>query len=503
MKYLEILNSYKNSNNVAYINENSSITYNELMLFSDRLAKYIVNKLGDNDKSPIPVYGHKNILMPICFFACTKAGHAYCPMDISFTKSRVEDVLEITEAKVSFFTENLELEDSENIIMPDEIYNIINDEKFDDISSDVLNKIDDKDDVYIIFTSGSTGKPKGVRINYGNLNNYLNWINELSGNKSKVVVLNQAPFSFDLSVMDFYISMTTKSTLYTLDKKIQGDFQLLNERLINSNVSIWVSTPSFVDMCLTIKDFNSENLQNLELFLFCGEVLTKKTAEKLKTRFPNSRIYNTYGPTESTVCVTSILITDEVLKDYDILPLGDPKKGTRIEIQDSGKILNDGEIGEIVIIGDTVSPGYFKNQNQTEKSFFITKDGENAYRTGDSGFYKNGQLFFSSRMDFQIKLNGYRIELGDIESNLLKISGVEQSCVLPNYDKDNKVKSITAVVAYSNEIDINTDKTIKEELKKHIPEYMIPKKIKFVDKLPMNNNGKVDRKELKKILENN
>lgn len=130
----------------------------------------------------------------------------------------------------------------------------------------------------------------------------------------------------------------------------------------------------------------------------------------------------------------------------------------------------------------------------------MTKYGERGYKTGDVGFYKDGQLFFSNRIDFQIKLNGYRIELGDIESNLLKISGVEQSCVLPNYDRDNKVKSITGVIVYSGFIHKDTEKFIKEELKKYIPEYMVPKKIKFLDKIPMNNNGKVDRKELKKIL---
>ena len=198
-----------------------------------------------------------------------------------------------------------------------------------------------------------------------------------------------------------------------------------------------------------------------------------------------------------------ILINDEVIEKYETLPLGDVKKGSRIEIRDEDKILGDGEIGEIVIIGNTVSSGYYKNPIQTEKSFFITENNERAYKTGDLGFYKNGQLFFSNRKDFQVKLNGYRIELGDIESNLLNVDGVISCCALPNYDSDNKVKSITAFVV-SNDIKDEKEYTkfLKEELKKYIPVYMIPKKIKFLEKLPMNNNGKVDRKELKRILEN-
>ena len=196
------------------------------------------------------------------------------------------------------------------------------------------------------------------------------------------------------------------------------------------------------------------------------------------------------------------MITDEVIEKYETLPLGDVKKGSRIEIRDEDKILDDGEIGEIVIIGDTVSSGYYKNPVQTEKAFFVTENNERAYRTGDLGFYKEGQLFFSNRKDFQVKLNGYRIELGDIESNLLNISGISSCCALPNYDSDNKVKSITAFVV-SNEINGEKEYTkfLKEELQKYVPSYMVPKKFKFLDKLPMNNNGKVDRKELQKILE--
>lgn len=275
MGYLDIVNSYRNSDNIAYINETSSLTYRELMLFSDRLAKYIIDRFGE-DKSPIPVYGHKSILMPICFFACTKSGHPYCPMDISFTKNRIEDVLEITESKISFFTEDLAEFDSKDILTTDIIFEIINDVKYDSFPNESLNNINLEDDVYIIFTSGSTGKPKGVRISYENLNNYISWINEVAENKREGVVLNQAPFSFDLSVMDFYISMSTHSTLFTLDKRVQIDFRQLSERLLRSGVSIWVSTPSFVDMCLTMKEFNTNYLKNLDTFLFCEEVLTKK-----------------------------------------------------------------------------------------------------------------------------------------------------------------------------------------------------------------------------------
>ena len=502
--YLDSFNNYKNSEKIAYICDDESITYRELMLYSDRLAKYILKNFGVGNKDAIAIYGHKDFLMLVSFLACTKSGHPYCPMDISFTRNRVEDVLTITNSKFSIFTEDLIVDEKFSILDKEDILDIINDEKYDDISNDGLYKIEPEDIVYIIFTSGSTGKPKGVQITYNNLNNYIGWIHNVVGNEKNKIYLNQAPFSFDLSVMDLYLSLYSESTLFAITKEKQQDFSKLYESLEKSGITNWVSTPSFADMCLSLQEFNSENIKNIEYFLFCGEVLTKKTAQRLKQRFPNAKVINTYGPTESTVCVTDILITDEILEKFDILPLGDVKRGSRIEIREEDKILGDDEIGEIVIIGDTVSSGYYKNPVQTEKAFFITENNERAYKTGDLGYYKDGNLFFSNRKDFQVKLNGYRIELGDIESNLLNISGVSSCCALPNYDSDNKVKSITAFIVSNN---INDEKEytkfLKEKLKKYIPNYMIPKKFKFLEKLPMNNNGKVDRKEIKKILENN
>ena len=502
MRYLEVFNSYKNSNRIAYICNEKSISYSELMLYSDRLAKYILENFENGNKDAIPVYGHKDFLMLVSFLACTKSGHPYCPMDISFTKNRVEDVLSVTESKFSIFTEDLLVDEKYNLLNRKNILDIIHDEKYDDISADGLYEINGDDIVYIIFTSGSTGKPKGVQITYDNLNNYINWIHNVVGNEKNKVYLNQAPFSFDLSVMDLYLSLYSESTLFAITKEDQQDFSKLYANLEKSNITNWVSTPSFADMCLSLKEFNSENIKNLKYFLFCGEVLTKKTAQRLRERFPNAKVINTYGPTESTVCITDILVTDDVLEKFDIIPLGDTKNGTRIEIRENDRVLNDGEVGEIVIIGDTVSSGYYKNPAQTEKAFFVSDDGQRGYRTGDLGYFKDGNLFFSNRKDFQVKLNGYRIELGDIESNLLNVEGVISCCALPNYDLDNKVKSITAVMVCNDVTDEKAyTKFLKEELQKYVPSYMVPKKFKFLEKLPMNNNGKIDRKELKKILE--
>lgn len=227
---------------------------------------------------------------------------------------------------------------------------------------------------------------------------------------------------------------------------------------------------------------------------------------KLHENFSESIIVNTYGPTESTVCVTQIVIDEEILNAYSPLPVGVAKPGTWIFIVDKdGNHLPEGEQGEIVIVGDTVSIGYYKNEEQTKKVFSrYTIDGKEyrLYHTGDKGYLKDGQLFYCGRIDFQIKLHGYRIEIEDIENNLVRVSCVQKAVVLPNFDNSNRVKSLTAYLVYKKDgieeesSDFQLSQKIKSELKQFVPEYMVPKKIKFVDSIPMTMNGKVDRKAL-------
>ena len=212
----------------------------------------------------------------------------------------------------------------------------------------------------------------------------------------------------------------------------------------------------------------------------------------LLKKFPKAKVYNTYGPTESTVAVTSIEITQEIIEKYDALPVGKPKEGT--------EILIDNE--EMVIVGDTVSNGYFKNSVLTNEKFSIINS-QRAYRTGDKGFFLDDLLFYSGRIDNQIKLNGYRIELEDIENNMMKVDGVSKVAVLPKYE-EGKVKYLTAYCIYTKEISskLKAIAEIKEELKNYIPSYMVPKKIIFIEKIPTNNNGKIDRKKLMELGDN-
>lgn len=475
-----------------------SLTWKELDTFSDRLSGYIRTHTKMN--TPIIVYGHKSKYMMVCFMACVKSGHAYVPVDISIPISRIQDIIDTVEPEIILMTvdNNVDLLFEGLVVDLNQMKMIADNSNY---KTDENIWLKSEDTFYIIFTSGSTGKPKGVQITTGCLTNYVEWAQDLGGRKASYRFLNQAPFSFDLSVMDVYLSLYTGGTICAITKDIQKNLKLLYRVLSETDINVWVSTPSFADVCLSDRNFNRTLLPHLKRFLFCGEILTNKTAKRLRSNFQDSIIINTYGPTESTVCVTEIVIDDRIIDTYNPLPVGAARPGTWLYIIDEkGNCLPDGEQGEIVIVGDTVSIGYFKNEEQTKK-VFSTKNIDDVeyrlYRTGDKGYIRDGQLFYCGRIDFQIKLHGYRIEIEDIENNLVKINGVKKAVVLPNVE-DNRVKSLTAYVVYDGdrESDFKASQEIRNQMKDFVPEYMVPKKIKFIDSIPMTMNGKVDREAL-------
>lgn len=503
MNILERIHQYalEKPTDIVIYGDYAYMTYKQLDEYSDYLAAYL-DEISQ-DQSPIPIYGHKTPMMLVAMIACAKSGRAYCPIDISVPYSRVEDILKQLDSEYVLAVEELQCNFKKVISNTKMSYEIKHyKEKETRISKKMW--VTGEDIFYIIFTSGSTGNPKGVQITTDCLNNYLKWSVNLGNSENEKkgkVFLNQAPFSFDLSVMDTYTSLACGGSIWALTKKTQQDYQLLMESLKKSQVSVWVSTPSFAEICLSEKRFNEEWMPQLRIFLFCGETLSPKTAKRLQKRFPKAKIINTYGPTESTVAVTEVLITPELLENDRPLPVGKVKPESKIEIwSEDGTPLAEGEKGEIIILGNTVSCGYYKNPQITEKVLFKCEQNGvtvRGYHTGDKGYLLDGQLYYCGRIDLQVKLHGYRIELEDIENNILKLHSIKQVVVVPKI-KNEKVHSLLAYIVYQK---IVTDKMqtsiqIKNELKKFLPGYMIPKKFVFLDQIPTTNNGKSDRRLL-------
>ncbi|MEK0449956.1 MAG: D-alanine--poly(phosphoribitol) ligase, subunit 1 [Verrucomicrobiota bacterium] len=465
---------------VAQISNDRTITYGELGTRSDALAAWLDRELGDR-RVPVAIHGHKEPEMLVTFLAAVKTGRPYVPIDISTPQARVERVVEISEAGVLLTPENVAALSAGGA------------------AYEAARKVGEGDPFYILFTSGSTGEPKGVVITLANLNHYLAWMRGAHDfTLGAEVFLNHAPFTFDLSVHDIYLALSTGGTIFSLTKDVAADFRILFEALRKCGATQWMSTPSFAQMCMIERGFSQQMLPTMRRFFFCGETLAPETASQMLERFPDAEIFNTYGPTEATVAVTSVRVTRELIGECNPLPIGHVMPGTEIIIRgENGQAVAPGERGEIVIAGPNVSPGYLRRPDLTEK-VFAAHGSTRLYRTGDWGRDRGGMVFCEGRMDNQIKLHGHRIELGDMESNLRALDEIADAVVLP-VKKGDRIDSVAAFVVLRGAkqgSDFEQAAKLKTKLGERVPPYMVPRKFIFLESFPMNTNGKADRKAL-------
>ncbi len=476
-------------------------TYGDLKKDSDSLAAQI-DRLGLPDKSPVVVFGGQEYEMLATFVALTKSGHAYIPIDSHSALERVAAIVEVAEPSLIIAINDFPLADvAAPIFSAEQVQAAFR----EGASYELSHPVQGDDNYYIIFTSGTTGKPKGVQISHNNLLSFTNWMitDKEFATPERPQMLAQPPYSFDLSVMYWASTLALGGTLFALPSAVTQDFKQLFETILSLPIAIWTSTPSFADMALLSDDFNSQKLPQLTHFYFDGEELTVKTAQKLRDRFPQARIINAYGPTEATVALSAVAVTDEMLQNCKRLPIGYTKADSpTFVIDEEGQKVPNGQQGEIIVCGPAVSKGYLNNPEKTAEAFFEF-EGLPAYHTGDVGSMTDeGLLLYGGRMDFQIKFNGFRIELEDVSQNLNKSKYIESAVAVPRYNKDHKVQNLLAYVIlkdgvaeqFEREIDIT--KAIKEDLQDIMMSYMMPSKFLYRETLPLTPNGKIDIKGL-------
>ncbi len=509
-----------------------TLTYRALAVVSNRIAHLLLD--CTRDRLPVVVLGHKSSLMVASFLGCLKSGHAFVPVDTEMPASRLLDIVGQLGDPLLLAAEDVPqvvadaIPTSHRIDVRPQLEGLgAAGVSYDTVPDPALWVRGDQTQ-YIIFTSGSTGRPKGIEVSADNVAHLMAWLGTLPViRRGRCAFLDQPPYSFDLSEYELVGALSTGGTLHAVNRETLAHMGDLFESLAASGIKVWVSTPSFVDMCLVDKSFSAELLPSVGLFLFCGETLHHNTARGLRRRFPNAVIANTYGPTEATVAVTYCEVTDAMLDDPTPLPVGRPRPGVTLRVLDreTGEPCPAGEEGEIVIAGPSVAKGYYRNKEKTRAAFFEMEESADpnvqagvgagrgrtlrAYRTGDLGFLDaDGTLHYGGRADSLIKLNGFRIELGDVEENIAQLPIVEQVAVVP-VSRDGRITHLRACVALrpgaraslvaaddACENDFAIARHIKDELAKRLPPYMIPRKVAIMDELPMTPNGKVDRKLL-------
>ncbi|ARJ51462.1 D-alanine--poly(phosphoribitol) ligase subunit DltA [Staphylococcus lutrae] len=465
---------------VAVQHQDETLTYLELENYSSRLAAQLLES-----KNPVIVYGHMSPFMVVGMIAALKAGCGYVPIDQSIPTNRIQHIFDKVSPQFVINTTDtpLNFEGVHEYVIQDI-------RAFEAVQSLPLMKSDAI--AYTIFTSGSTGLPKGVKIYYESLVEFANWVDLLNQYHTKDIWLNQAPFSFDLSVMAIYPCLLSGGTLLLVNKEMIAAPKKLYELFQSEKINVWVSTPSFMEICLMLPNMNEKDMAYLRTFLFCGEVLGHHTAQSLLNKFPQSYLYNTYGPTEATVAITSVRVTQSVLDRHQAVPVGLPRSGTTLDLT---------EEGELIIKGSSVSAGYLKDPEKTEKAFF-SDGGQRAYYSGDKATFEDGLWFVKGRIDNQIKYNGYRMELEEIEAKMNALSYVSTSMVVPIYKKDKIVYLKGVIKLNAENVDIaDISKDVKQHLKSELPDYMIPKKIEVAEDMPLTNNGKLDRKRINEVYQ--
>ncbi|SEW34276.1 amino acid adenylation domain-containing protein [[Clostridium] fimetarium] len=479
----------------ACSDENSSYTYNELSDKAKRVGSALIEKT--DPRNPVPIYMDKSCSTLAAFMGTAYAGCFYVMLDVTQPPARVNMILDTLEAKFIVVSETTATK-AEKLGFKGEVL-VLEELMKHEINEDVLSKIRkqtlDIDPLYSIFTSGSTGVPKGVIVSHRSVIDFIDYFTEIFNITDKDVIGNQAPFDFDVSVKDIYSSLKTGATLQIIPKKMFSFPINLLDYLEDRKVTTLVWAVSALCIVTTLNGFEYKVPSAINKVIFSGEVMPIKHLNSWRKQYPDAMFVNVYGPTEITCNCTYYIIDREFALD-ETIPMGQafPNEKVFLLDEDNTPITPESvrKLGEICVSGTALSLGYFNNKEKTEQAFvqnpLNTKYIELIYRTGDLGAYnEKGEMYFSSRKDFQIKHMGHRIELGEIETAINAVEGVSRVCC--TYDQgENKI------VAF---IEGATDKkVITHELSKKLPKFMVPNIFAQVHCMPITKNGKIDRKQL-------
>ncbi len=468
-------------NKLAVIGDDFVLTWEQFNTRVQALCEEFVAHGIHQTQRPVMVYGHKSANMLVAFYAMMKLEIAYIPLDKFYPKERLEKIARISKSEIVINTTAwpLQIDNITEILVEETKTSRV---QKAEVSVQVKKLADPL--VYIIFTSGSTGEPKGVQISSEAVQSFTRWMSSDFGFGSKDVFVNTAVLSFDLSVFEVMTFGKLGATLLLNNKEQTSDPNVLIPRIKKYQGSIWVSTPSFTLIYSRIK--NETRLNSIHTFLFCGEVLANDLANKLMENYPKARVLNTYGPTEATVATTLVEITPELIDSHTSLPVGVSQPESRLLIEN----------GEIIIVGPNVSKGYTNNEILNAEKF-VTINNQRAFKTGDQGYLEKGMLFFTGRNDDLVKLHGYRIELNEISSAINKLTYVVQGETIA-LKRNGSVKKIVSLVKVNGNETI-TVAQIKQDISAILPPYMIPSDIKFLEEIPLSQNGKADKKLLTEL----
>lgn len=497
LEYLE-RTAEKYPGRIAVEDDKEALTWKELEDLSRRIGTAAGKRIASGD--PVVILAPKGSLTLAAMFGAVYGGGFYVNGDPALPPRRLKEIFRVLQPKLV-------------LIRPEEIplirqagytgdYCLLHEAAGEEPDQELLERRRkdscSEDILYGIFTSGSTGTPKGITVSHRAVIDFITHFTEIFGIDEKDRIGNQAPFDFDVSVKDIYSAVMTGAALVLIPRQLFSVPAALLDYLCEKKATVLIWAVSALTMISSLGGFKYRIPSDVRKVMFSGEVMPANQLACWQEALPEAEFVNLYGPTEIT-CNCTYYPVQKVPGEGEKLPIGKAFPGRRVFLlnEEGGEIREPEQAGEICVAGESLSLGYYHDPAETEKSFQerIFPDGrkERYYRTGDLGFLgKDGNLYFSGRKDFQIKFNGHRIELEEIERLLDQMQGIEKSCCVTDHRK-------TCLAAfYMGKV---MPGEIRLWLKKRLPGYMVPRKIFQTEKLPLTKNGKTDRKALQKRLE--
>lgn len=458
------------SNNIALECNDEKITYQELYKKSSIVSANLIH-LGIHKNDIVALEMDNSNETIIAILGIWKIGAGYVPIDPNYPDARKLEIKNDCHPCITITNINGELLD-EKIHINELLKEGMRNESIASNSGDLA---------YILYTSGTTGKPKGIMVKQKNVNAYIEAFNAEFSTNQNTKILQQGTYTFDVFIEEVFPTLSTGGTVVVYPKKGGFDFVDLCGYINAHNVTIISCSP------LVLNEINHLNATpNVKTYISGGDELKESHYSNL---IHDSSVYNTYGPTETTVCATYYRVQPD---DKTVIPIGKPIANVTVYIMKENKLCGLNSRGEICIGGSGVTEGYVNNQSLTDEKFVLNPFGEGRlYKTGDIGRWcKDGNIVFDGRIDNQIKIRGYRVELNEIESAVKQALKVTEALALLREVNEEKV---ICLYVQGNNI---SKEMIYETLTKRLPIYLVPSRIEVMSVLPLKENGKIDTSKL-------
>ncbi|MGG1044126.1 amino acid adenylation domain-containing protein, partial [Bacillus velezensis] len=479
--------------NTAVVCGNEQLSYAELNARANQLSLKLRREYHVQPDDFVAIIAERSLEMVIGLYAIIKSGAAYVPIDPLYPEERIEYILEDSQPKAVLIGHG------KYNISPEKVVNLYSESNYGEGAGNLEHVNTPRDLIYLVYTSGTTGKPKGVMVEHQNIVNQQMWTQREYPLHEGESLLMKTTCAFDVFAWEVFWWMLAGGKLVILQQGEESQSDKIIKVIQEYKVNAIQFVPSMFNMFLKELDMSKEKINTLRYIINIGEKLNAESVrhynqlrEKGQVR---AELLNLYGPAETTVnssgyhCPTGL--------DVDKILIGKPISNTQIYILSNEKIAGIGVPGELCIAGESVSRGYLNREELTAQKFIKNPFGSGMmYKTGDlARWIPDGNIEYLGRIDDQVKIRGFRIEPGEIESTLMELEGVSGAAVVVRQDKQGE-KYLCAYVVVHTEIEELDEDTIKSELRKKLPDYMVPVYIIRIDQIPLSHNGKLDKAAL-------